>query len=287
MIGRRTRAFGLAAALVLWLAPTHAPAYAPPLGQTDGTQCQEQFADGIAPVLLNPRLAQQTEPLCFAAFAVLYSGITRTPLYSAEHLTAARIDAARQVRRLNLFHPEDRLPADQRAELSDYARSGYDRGHMSPSGDMPDETAQAESFSLANMVPQAPRLNRGVWEGIESAVRGLAQRQDSLYVVTGPLFRGEQLEALKGRVLIPSDTFKAVYDPARPGAAAYVCTNTQQPACHAVSIAELTRLSGIDVFPALADAVKAVAMPLPAPRPHGRGHRHRPRETGAGLAPSG
>lgn len=216
--------------------------------------CADQFADGAAPALVNQRLAQRTEPLCSQAFAVLYSGITRTPLYSAEHLTTDRIEAAKGVRRVNVFHPEERLPPDWRAELADYTRSGYDRGHMSPSGDMPDEAAQAESFSLANMVPQAPRLNRGVWEGIESAVRDLALRDGSVFVVTGPLFQGQELQALKGRVLVPSDTFKAVYDPARRGAGAYVCTNTNQPACREVSVAALTRLSGLDVFPSLPEA---------------------------------
>ena len=237
--------------------------------------CADQFAGETAPALTNPRLAQRTEPLCFRAFAVLYSGITRTPLYSAEHLTADRIEAAREVGRVNMFHPEERLPAEWRAELSDYSRSGYDRGHMSPSGDMPDEASQAESFSLANMVPQAPKLNRGVWEGIESAVRDLALRDGSVFVVTGPLFQGQELQALKGRVLVPSDTFKAVYDPARGGAGAYVCTNTNEPACREVSVADLGRLSGIDVFPSLPESVKATAMPLPEPRPHrARRHRH-------------
>ena len=243
------------------------------------TTCPEDFAGGQPPVLHNPKLGAKTEALCFRAYAVLHSGVTRTPLWSAEHLTLAAVEAAREVRRVNAFHPEKRLPPADRAELSDYARSGFDRGHMSPSGDMPDEAAQAESFSLANVVPQAPRLNRGVWEGVESAVRGLAARDGEAYVVTGPLFQGSDLQALRGRVLVPTDTFKAVYDPRRGWAGAYVCTNTEEPSCRTVSIAQLREMSGIDVFPSLPEATKVVGAPLPEPTPHGyagrRGPRHR------------
>jgi DNA/RNA endonuclease G (NUC1) len=58
-----------------------------------------------------------------------------------------------------------------------------------PSGDMPDPHAQQQSFSLANIVHQAPTLNDGVWEGIENAVRQLATRHGELYVVSRPAFR--------------------------------------------------------------------------------------------------
>ena len=51
----------------------------------------------------------------------------------------------------------------------------YDCGHMIPSGDMPGAEAQQQSFSLVNIVPQTPHLDRDVWEGIESAVRRLAE----------------------------------------------------------------------------------------------------------------
>jgi endonuclease G, mitochondrial len=129
--------------------------------------------------------------------------------------------SARATPRQGRFHDDERLPPDDRAVLSDYTRSGYDRGHMTPSGDMPSAEAQQQSFSLANIVPQTAALNRNLWEGIERAVRHLAERQGKLYVVTGPLFQGTQLQALKGRVLIPTATWKAVYDPAAPGAAAY------------------------------------------------------------------
>ena len=89
---------------------------------------------------------------------------------------------------------------------------------MTPSGDMPDWQAQQQSFSLANMVPQTPELNRGIWAGIETAVRDLATRQGELYVVTGPAFQSEQLQSIgPSGVLVPSATWKAVYSPQAGG----------------------------------------------------------------------
>ena len=79
----------------------------------------------------------------------------------AERLTRASVEAARRTPRENRFHPDTRLPPGNRAELADYARSGLDRGHMAPPGDTPTDAAQEQSFTLANMIPQAPALNRG------------------------------------------------------------------------------------------------------------------------------
>jgi endonuclease G len=232
----------------------------------DKVLCPALFAGGQPPVLLNPKLTSRTHGLCYGAFAVLDSGVTRGPLWSAEHPTAASLRAARGQVRVNLFHAEDALPPEDRAELGDYARSGFDRGHMTPSGDMPDAMAQQQSFTLANMVPQTPELNRGTWERIENAVRRLAEREGELYVVTGPVFEGADLQTLHGRVLVPTSTYKAVYDPVTGGAGAYVCTNVAQPECRVVSVADLAQLTGLDPFPAVPDGIKETATPLPLPR---------------------
>ncbi len=230
--------------------------------------CPQHFAGGRAPTLLNRRLATGSRALCFQAFAVLHSAATRTPLYSAEHLTAAGLSNARGLPREGEFHPEDALPESERAELRDYARSGFDRGHMSPSGDMPTPEAQQESFSLANMVPQAPKLNRGLWEGIESAVRKLAERQGELYVVTGPIFQGTQLQQV-GDVIVPTHVFKAVLDPHRGLAAAYVAKNVDDAPWAPISMSQLADLTGLDVFPALPGPTKSSMLRLPTPTPHG------------------
>lgn len=243
-----------------------------PMAQAD--TCQQIFAGGRPPVLLNAKLAQRTTALCNAAFAVLASGVTRGPLWSAEHLTAGSLAMARDTPRQGDFHDDERLPPDDRAMLSDYTRSGYDRGHMAPSGDMPNPDADQQSFSLANIVPQTGALNRNAWQGIESAVRHLAERRGELYVVTGPTFQGGRIQALKGRVLIPTSIWKAVYDPAAHGAAAYRCTNVSRPRCTTLSIAALTRETGIDPFPSASWLAKHLAMKLPVPEPS-RSYRNR------------
>ena len=194
--------------------------------------CGQIFVGGQPPVLLNDKLAERTTALCNEAYAALASGVTRGPLWSAEHLTAQKLAEAKGLAREGEFHDDERLPPNDRAMLSDYVRSGFDRGHMAPSGDMPDAVAQQQSFSLANVVPQRKALNRDIWVGIESAVRRLAEREGELYVVTGPAFQGAKLRSLKRRVLVPTSTWKAVYDPVAGGAASYMCTNVKSPAMH-------------------------------------------------------
>jgi len=233
------------------------------------TSCPDKFAGGLAPDLLNPKLSPRTAPLCFSAFAVLHSGLVRSALWSAEHLTRDGLRRAKETSRVNQFHAEPQLPAADRSELSDYERSGYDRGHLAPSGDMPDPIAQGESFSLSNMVPQDRDNNRGLWEGIESATRTLAMRSGELFVITGPIFHGSDVKALKGRVLVPTHLFKAIYDPRSGQAGAYLVGNVPGMRWKAISIAELSGLSGVDPFPALPASVKTVVPTLPEPTPHG------------------
>ncbi|MFY9642917.1 MAG: DNA/RNA non-specific endonuclease [Rhodomicrobium sp.] len=238
--------------------------------QAQDAGCQSQLYLGSAPSIKSPKLAAQTYPVCFSEIALLYSGIARTPLWSAEHLTAARIQRASTLQRLrsNAFHEEPALPADRRSELADYRRSGFDRGHMAPNGDMSTEAAQEESFSLANMIPQEPCNNEVLWEGIESAVRELALAEGEVYVVTGPAFLGGELQSLKGRVLVPTHIFKAVYIPARNSAAAYFAPNDGSQSWEPISISELESRVSVDVFPQLTAAVKQHAARLPEPTPH-------------------
>jgi endonuclease G len=228
--------------------------------------CPAHYVDGRLPEIRNPKLASATKELCYGVFGVMHSGVTRTPLWSAEHLRADNLEAAQGMSRQNSFHAEPRLAPGQRAELSDYARSGYDRGHMSPNGDMPDRQSQRESFTLANMVPQDSDNNRHVWAAIEGAVRKMAKKEGALYVITGPAFIGASLQKV-GNVLVPSHLYKVVYSEREKAGAAWFIENKPTDQYQTMTIAQLETTIGINLLPSLSPQQKAVMLRLPKIKP--------------------
>lgn len=228
--------------------------------------CSQQFYRQIPPVLQRDALKKQAFPLCFNGFAVLYSGVSRTPLWSAEYLTPQRLKQAKTLNRQGEFYEEIRVPGAYRAQLSDYARSGYDRGHMAPNGDMASRSQQADSFSLANMVPQTPYNNQEVWRNLEEATRALVlKKRTAAYVLTGPVFASQRIKRIGGKqgVLVPTHVFKAVYFPELDAASAYVAVNDGQAALRIMPLAELERLTGINLLPELSAAAKHQLINLP------------------------
>lgn len=244
----------LGAAALAWLLLAAAPASA--------GACPAHYVDGRLPEIRNQKLASATKELCFEVFGVMHSGVTRTPLWSAEYLRADQLEAAHDLSRENSFHAEPQLPPSQRAELSDYARSGFDRGHMSPNGDMPDRQSQHESFTLANMVPQDADINRHVWAGIEGVVRKMAKKEGALYVITGPAFIGTSLRKV-GNVMVPSHVYKLVYSPRQRAGAAWFIENRANAESQSISIAQLESTIGIDLLPSLSPRQKQTMLRLP------------------------
>ena len=229
----------------------------------DLSQCSQSFYGGVYPEFTNPKLSNNTQALCMDGFAVMYSGVSRTPLWSAEYLDRKRLQQAKEIDREDSFHEESRLPKSMRAKLSDYSSSGYDRGHLAPNGNMANRSQQYDSFSLANIAPQSPRNNRYIWRNIESATRYLTQQYGEVYTITGVAFTSKKTKQLADRVLVPSHFFKAVYIPATNQAGVYYAPNDESERIEVISLDELTRKIGIDVLPVLDAQTKAQAFDLP------------------------
>lgn len=211
--------------------------------------CPQFFAQGIAPAV--PPSLKQRE-LCYESFAILHSGETRTPLFVAEKLNRQAVLDADE-KRQDKFFADARLPRAERAELSDYKGSGYARGHMAPAGDMPTPAAMAQSFSLANMVPQNQKQNSGPWAKIEKDTRHYALRaKGDVFVITGPVFDVSSTTIGANQVRVPSHLFKLVYDANTGRAWAHWQANADSAKAGApISYGELVRLTGSNWLPGI------------------------------------
>lgn len=236
---------------------------APSTARTSGDTCKAQLPMGVAPKFDNAKWNEGLTVLCFSEYTVAYSAKTRTPLWSAEFLTRERLDAARSVKRQNTFHEEERIRPGDRSMLKDYVRSGYDRGHMSPSGDASNPAAQNETFSLANMVPQEPNNNRHLWEGIESGSRNYAKKNGALHVITGPLFLGEKISFINNRVAVPTHLWKLVYDPVKKTGGVFFVQNSNTQDIGWKSIPDFEKISGYHF-----NLGNPALMTMPTPKQH-------------------
>jgi len=206
--------------------------------------CQNLFPGRQIPIV-----QERARDLCFDGFAVLYSPQTKKPIYVVERLNAKDLGIQTRQERTDRFYEEARLPASERALLSDYQGSGYDRGHNAPALNRRTPNAMAQSFSLANVMPQAPENNRGVWaKDVEKATFKYALRASGdVFVYTGSV--GNAGTIGKNRVVVPKYLFKLVYDPVAKRSWAYWIANTndaQLTLKNFITYEQLRELSGID-----------------------------------------
>lgn len=229
-------------------APSSSTSPSPAPGATGFAACPQHFAGGVPPVT---PAAPKLRELCFNQFAVLHSGNTKTPIYVAERLNRQILLAAQGQKRTDKFFADARLPRGERAELDDYRGSGWARGHMAPAGDMGTPAAMAQSFSLANMVPQDPKQNSGPWAKIEEDTRKYVMRaRGDVYVITGPVFEPGATRIGAGGVAVPSHLFKLVYDPETGKSWAHWQENAPGATVgRPISYEEVVRRTGIQPLP--------------------------------------
>lgn len=109
------------------------------------------------------------------------------------------------------FYPDADIPGGT-AMPSDYTRTGYDRGHMCPAADRScSSRAMAATFSMANIAPQVPALNRGAWKRIEDACRRYARGGHSVTIIADAIFwQADTLRIGHSRVAVPHAFVKTV-----------------------------------------------------------------------------
>lgn len=149
------------------------------------------------------------------------------------------------------------------AHLSDYKRSGYDRGHLISSADRNSSVELNQStFSLLNMSPQVHRFNAGLFLKAEKAERDAAVQYGILFVVSGPVFSEGMSSIGECDVAVPKEFYKVFLGQNEGGewhAIALIMPQEYEngnlkPYFVAVDVVE--EITGIDFYPSLEDDIE-------------------------------
>lgn len=208
-----------------------------------------------------PTAPQAVRVLVNTGYVVGYSDALGLPLWAAYR--APDGDFAEAPPRPDSFAVDARTSA--RITSDDYARSGYDRGHMAPNHAIAlrhGREGQLETFLMSNIAPQRHPLNAGPWEALERRIAAnYPARFGEVWVIAGPVL-GDRPERLRGRVAVPEAFFMVIVDETEGRLRAQAFLFPQDtperapPAAHLTTIDEIERRTGLDLLHELADEVE-------------------------------
>jgi endonuclease G len=141
--------------------------------------------------------------------ALDYSASLRQANWASWHLTTTDTGSSGCS---SSFYKDATLPSNFNPVLpTDYTGSGYDRGHMCPSGDRTrTEAHNDETFLMSNIIPQAPGNNQGVWAKLETDCRTIAAAGNEVLITCGPEGFGSAHTASPGQIPIGSNVWKII-----------------------------------------------------------------------------
>lgn len=147
-------------------------------------------------------------------YVISYSAVNGIPVWVSWHLQSEDFGFAE---RTSSFRSDVLPDGFYRVPTSAYTNSGFDRGHNCPSADRTlSQEANASTFLMTNIIPQAPSLNRVVWAGLEEHIRQELGNSSEAYIIMGNFSTGgvgsqgrkENLD--NSRVVVPAHIWKVV-----------------------------------------------------------------------------
>ncbi|WP_010182662.1 DNA/RNA non-specific endonuclease [Aquimarina agarilytica] len=122
-------------------------------------------------------------------YALSYNNGRGTANWVSWHLSSAWLGSGR---RCNCFSEDLQLPNTFfKATDKSYRRSGFDRGHICPSGDRTGSNSEnSNTFFTTNIAPQAADNNQKSWNDFENYLRSLVGNGNEIHIIAGVAGRG-------------------------------------------------------------------------------------------------
>jgi len=156
----------------------------------------------------------------------------------------------------------DKKVKTKSANYRNYKKSGYDKGHLVPAGDMRFSLdAYNDTFYTSNISPQNHDFNAGIWNRLEQKTRYWAKKYDNLYVITGGVLNNNLKTIGQEKVSVPKQFYKILLNNTESNikAIAFLLPNENVNGAlykYVVSIDKIEQLTGIDFFYSLPNNIE-------------------------------
>lgn len=105
---------------------------------------------------------------------IVYSTTLRSPLVVDYNVTSLMIRRLSIHKRLS-FYKDSRIPKEYQVGSNEYRKSGYDRGHLASDSTFDyNYKVLKRVYTMANIIPMLPVINRKIWLRVEKLERQLA-----------------------------------------------------------------------------------------------------------------
>ena len=141
-------------------------------------------------------------------FTICYSYKYKGALFVAYELDGNLVNK-KNIKKRPRFYSEKNIPIKYRSKSKDYTKSGYDRGHLANDGSFDyDIKALRKTYSMANIIPQAPKVNRYTWIKAERYERLIATKLGKVTVINGVIYSKHPKRIGKNKVAVPIGYWK-------------------------------------------------------------------------------
>ncbi len=196
-------------------------------------------------------------------YALSYNTDYVQPDWVAYVLTKEEVQSESVGRSDKFYEETDVIPHS--ALLSDFKKSGYDRGHLLSSANRNfSEDFNESTFSLLNMSPQLHRFNAGLFLKTEKAERETASMYDVVFIVSGPVFSDDMNTIGESEIAVPEEFYKVLLvqdDNDEWHAIGLILPQEYENgnlAVYAVTVDEVEEVTGIDFYPSLDDMIEEI-----------------------------
>jgi endonuclease G len=111
------------------------------------------------------------------------------------------------------FYPESKIPTKYRVKHSDYTRTGFDRGHLANDASFDwSIDSQKATYTMANISPQYPKLNRKTWIKAEKYEREIAVKLGKVEVINLVKYPTRPQKIGRAKLSVPSTYYKILFN---------------------------------------------------------------------------